>query len=395
MSHFKLDDVDIEGKRILVRIGTDVPVDEEGNILDDMRINLSIPTLKAILEKVPSKLILMCHMGRPKNNEHNLRTDNVALRISEILGEEVAKIDNWGEDGLPDSRIIFLENVRFNKAEKSEDIVERDNFGKQLSGLADVFVQDAFSNSHHDQASMTSIPKFIISCAGLLVEKEISTIKNALDNPQRPFISLIGGLKAEKLNAVKNMLEKADHILIAGALAFTVLKAEGHEMGASKIDAEGLEKLKDLVEEIRSNEKVVLPTDAVIADKFDAEAESKVVSIDSIPHNWLALDIGPESVKKYCEIISNAKTIVWNGPIGVFEFEKFAQGTKDIANAIVASGAKVIVGGGNSAEAIYKMGLGNKITHVSSGGGASLQLFEGKKLVAIEALEANFTRFSH
>lgn len=388
--HFTINDMNFDDKKVLIRLGSDVPVNDNGDILDDSRLLLSLPTIKHIIEKGASKLILICHLGRPTNNEEYLKTNKLAKRLSELLNMDVDKVDNWSAS---ENKIVFLENLRFNPLEKSKNEEERDNFAKELSSQADIFVQDAFSNCHRDHASMTSIPKFIPSCTGIVVEKELRIINHAMNNPKKPFISIIGGLKADKLNAVSKMLEKADNVLIAGALAFTLLKAKGYNMGSSRIDLEGLENLNKLKNDINSNEKIILPEDAIVADNFSNEAESKVVDIDSIPENYLALDIGPISIKKYCDILDQAKTVVWNGPIGVFEFEKFANGTKEIAKKLTEIDADVIVGGGDSAEAIYKLGIEDKITHVSSGGGASLELFEGKKLIAIKSLEENFSKF--
>lgn len=395
MVHFRMNDFNFNNKRVLVRLGTDVPVSPEGNILDEKRIAESLSTLRYILEKNPSKLILICHMGRPKNNETIFKTDKVAERLSSLLGQNVKKVDDWGENGLPADKIIFLENLRFNPNEKNKDSVKRDMFGKHLASLADVFVQDAFSNCHHDDASMIFVTKYVPSCAGLLVEKEVSNINGAMQNPQRPFVSIIGGLKAEKLNAVQNIAKRADKVLIAGALAFTVLKNEGYNVGMSKIDSEGLNSMKEILEEVKKTGKMILPVDAVVANKFDANADSKIVKIDQIPDSWLALDIGPESVRMYLEHIKDAKTIVWNGPIGVFEFDKFSHGTRAIAKALVEkkNNAVVIIGGGDSAEVIDKLGYEKDVTLVSSGGGASLEMFEGKKLIAITALEENYGLF--
>ena len=387
--YFNLEDIDFKDKRVMIRLGTDVPIDEEGNILDDTRIKLALPTIKYVLERKAKQIILMCHLGRPKNNEDKFRTDKIAEKISTLLDERIIKVDGWGPI---EGKIIFLENLRFHDGEKNKDEEKRDKFGKELASLADIFVQDAFSNCHRDHASMTSIPKFIPSCTGMLVEKEISIITSTLNNPERPFVSIIGGVKADKLNAIKNMSNKADFILVGGALAFTILKAQGYNVGKSKIDMEGLD--MDFIEEIKTNEKIVLPVDAVVADKFSGDANTKEVSIEEIPKEWMALDIGPKSIEKYVNIIKNAKTVVWNGPIGVFEFKRFAEGTEKIAYALAELDAKVIIGGGDSEEAVSKLGLQDKMTHISSGGGASLTLFEGKKLIAIEALKENFKQFN-
>lgn len=382
-----LKDMDFKDKKVIMRLEINVPVDNDGAIKNDSRLKISIPSIKYILDQGAKQIIIMGHMGRPKNKEPNLKTDKVAERFEELLGADVGKVDDWGENGIPDSKVIVLENTRFNPAEKSKDSGERDAFGKQLASLADIYVNDAFGNCHRDQASMTSVPKFIPGCVGLSVEKEVENIGNAIKNPEKPMVAIIGGLKADKLNTVKNLLPITDNVLIGGALAFTLLKASGYEVGDSKIDDEGLESLKGLVEEIKNSSKIVLPKDAVVADKFAEDANSKVVPIDKIEKGWMALDIGPESIKEYCDILKNAKTILWFGPIGVFEFEKFANGTKEIANVLANSNAVTIIGGGDSATAVKKLGLADKMTFVSSGGGASLQLVEKGTLPAIEVLK--------
>ncbi|MBU2561408.1 MAG: phosphoglycerate kinase [Nanoarchaeota archaeon] len=376
-------------KKVLVRTGFDVPLDDKGNVLDDSRIRASVPTIRYILEHGAEQVIIMTHIGRPKNKERQLMTCKVAAKLSEILGESVMKVDDFGENGIPDpkiDRVVMLENLRFHPGEKDKDPAKRDGFGKMLASIAEVYVNDAFSNCHRDHASMTSVPKFIPGCVGLSVEQEVRTISKALENPERPFVSIIGGVKADKLNAVANLIDRVDRILIAGALAFTLLKKFGKEVGKTKTDTEGLGAFDALVSKIKDNPKVVLPVDVVLADRFDADADSKVTSVDNIDPGWMALDIGPETVRCFREVIAGAKTIIWNGPIGVFEFDRFAGGTKEIANALAESGAITIVGGGDSGAAVEKLGLKDRLTLVSSGGGASLELFEGKELVALKAL---------
>lgn len=331
----------------------------------------------------------MTHIGRPKSREGKFMTDRLAAKLSDLLGETVTKIDDFGENGLPDhniDRVVMLENLRFDPREKDNDSKQRDELGKHLASLADIYVNDSFSTCHRDHASMTSVPKFIPGCVGLSVEQEVSTIKTALDDPKRPFISIIGGVKADKLNAVDNLLEKVDTILIAGALSFTLLKKFGDEVGRTQVDTEGLEEFDNLIKRIKNNPKVILPVDAVLADRFDKDAKSKITSIDSIDPEWMALDIGPETTNKFKDIISSAKTIIWNGPIGVFEFDRFADGTREVAQALADSDATTIVGGGDSGAAVEKLGLKDKMTLTSSGGGASLTLFEGKELVALKHL---------
>jgi len=387
-----LQDTYVAKKRVLVRTGFDVPIDEKGNILDDTRICISVPTIKYLLEHGAEQVVVMTHIGRPKEKERTLMTDKLAARLGELLGSgnEVTKIEDFGENGIPDpkvDRIVMLENLRFDPREKSKDKAERDEFGKQLAGLADLYVNDSFSTCHRDHASMTSVPKFLPGCAGLSVEEEVKTIHRAIDSPERPFVSIIGGVKADKLNAVANLLDRVDKILIAGALAFTLLKQFGKEVGKTKVDMEGLAEFKETLEKIKDNPKVILPTDCVLADKFDAEAESKQASVDDIDPDWMALDIGPETISRFRDELCRAKTIVWNGPIGVFEFERFSTGTEEIARALAGCDATTVVGGGDSGAAVEKLNLKDKMTLVSSGGGASLKMFEGKELVALKALK--------
>jgi phosphoglycerate kinase len=385
-----LSNVYIGKKKVILRAGFDVPMDASGSITDDSRIRASIPTIRYILDHGAARLIIATHIGRPKEKEKILRTDNVAKRLSELIGEKVVKVDGWGESGLPaDAKVIMLENLRFNTGEKDKDPAKRDVFGKQLASLADLYVNDAFSNCHRDHASMTSIPKFIPGCVGLSVEKEVNTITAAMEDPERPFVSIIGGVKADKLNAVANLLDRVDRIIIAGALAFTLLKRFGKEVGKTKTDTEGLGEFGQLIDKIRSNPKVLLPVDAVLADNFSNDANTKIASVDSIDPDWMALDIGPETARRFKEAIGSAKTVIWNGPIGVFELDKFAEGTRQVAGAMAdatARGAKTIVGGGDSGAAVEKMGIKDRLTLVSSGGGVSLEMFEGKELPAIKAL---------
>jgi len=378
---------DLAGKRVFVRVDFNVPLDDEGNVRDDKRIRHAIPTIKYLLEKNVSQIVLTSHLGRPKNNEAHLQTNKVAATLSELLGEPVVKVDDWGESGLPEDKIVMLENIRFHMAEKSKDEAERDEFGKQLASLADVFVNEAFSNSHRKHASMTSVPKVIPGCVGLGVEKEVAAITKAISDPEHPMVAVIGGLKADKLKAVKNLMSKADKILIAGALAFNLKKEQGINVGSSKVDDEGMAEMGDLVAEVNASDKILLPEDAIVADDFSETANSKEVPIDAIEDGWMALDIGSKTRGAYLDALHSAKTILWFGPIGVFEMEPFAGGTKAVGQAIANSGAVSIVGGGDSASAIKKLGLADKITLVSTGGGASLEMIEGKELPALAILK--------
>ncbi len=376
---------DLTGKKVIVRVDFNVPLDDDGNVRNDKRIRHALPTLKYLLEAGVSQLILMTHVGRPKNNEENLKTGKIAAKLAEHLGQEVKKVDDWGENGLPEAKIVMLENLRFHPGEKSKDEAEVEAFSRQLASLADVYVNEAFSNSHRKHASMM-LPKYMEGYVGFGVEKEVSAIKGALESPEHPVVAVIGGLKADKLTAIHNLLGIADDILVAGALAFTLLKAKGKNMGASKIDDEGLGEMGDLLEKVNASEKVHLPVDCVVDDAFAEDANAKEVSVDEVEESWMALDIGPETVGQYVAKLKDAKTILWFGPIGVFEMEPFSHGTKMIGRTIAEADAVSIVGGGDSASAVEKMGLEDQMTLVSTGGGASLKMIEGKELPAIKLL---------
>jgi phosphoglycerate kinase len=386
-----LNDGDFKGKRVLVRVDFDTPVNKEtGEIEDDSRIRISVPTINALLEKEAKQVILIWKLGRPKNKEKYLRTNAGAERLQELIGEKVVKVDNWGENGLPDARIVALENLRFDDREDSKDEAVKDARAKEIAKLGDVYVFDAFSMAHRKDASVVPIQKYLPSCMGLSVQKEIETIGATMEKPKKPFVSIIGGLKADKMDAIQNMLKKADYVLMGGALAFLFLKIKGKEVGDTKIDNEYGYSLPD---DVKDSKKIILPIDAVVADKFDNNANTGIVDIDSIEKGWMALDIGPETIEKYKRILKKAKTIVWNGPVGVFEMENFSKGTKELAELIAGLDATTIIGGGDTASAIESFGLADKMSLVSSGGGASLTLFEGKTLAAVEALKENAKNF--
>jgi len=377
----------LKGKKVFVRVDFNVPLDEKGNVRDDKRIKHALPTLKFLLDNGAEQLILASHVGRPKNNEPELKTDKEAEKLGELLGMKVAKVDNWGESGVPGEKIVMLENLRFHAGEKSKDEAERDVFGKQMASLADFYVNEAFSNSHRKHASMTSIPKFIPGYAGMGVEKEVAGIGKAIEAPEHPLIAVIGGLKADKLNAIHNLMNIADKVLVGGALAYSLRKAQGFNAGSTKVDEEGMSEQAELVKEIIKSPKVVLPVDAIVADEFSETAKSKAVSYDAIEDGWMALDIGPKTSAMYVDEIKKAKTVLWFGPIGVFEMKPFAKGTEAIGNAIADSRALSVVGGGDSASAVKKLGLVDKMTLVSTGGGASLEMIEGKEMPGLKILK--------
>lgn len=375
---------DLKGKKVIVRVDFNVPLSSEGVIKNDQRIRFALPTLQYLLDQGVSQLILMTHVGRPKNNEEKLKTNRIAQRLSDLVGQPVKKLDDWGEVDMPNDSIVLLENLRFHPSEKNKDEAKRDEFGKHLASLADIYVNEAFSNSHRYHASMTSVPKFLPAYSGFGLQKELDSMQKALKNPVHPVVAIVGGLKADKLNAIQNLLSFSDSILVAGALSFSLLKAQGKEMGNSKIDQEGLSEMSDLVHQINQSDQVFLPTDAVVADDFSENANYKTVPVDGIEPGWMALDIGPNTTQLYVEKIRQAKTILWFGPIGVFEMKPFQNGTRLIAKAIAETNALKIVGGGDSASAVDYFNLKDQMTHVSTGGGASLFLLEGNSLPALD-----------
>jgi phosphoglycerate kinase len=383
----KLNECNCKGKHVIMRVDFNVPM-QDGKITSDRRIREALPSITHILKQEPKQLILMTHIGRPKDNEPELKTDKAAERLGKLLGEKVKKVQGWKP---AKDRIVMLENLRFNKAEKSKDAEERDGFGKELAGHADLYINEAFSNCHRQHASMTSVPKFIPGYAGFAVSKEYTIITNAVKNPKRPLVSIIGGLKTDKINAIKNMLRNADMVLLGGALAYLFLKISGIDIGSTKIDSEGLKETEQDIKELLDEPKLLLPVDCVIGNSFSPDAESKIVEVENITKGWQCLDIGPETIKLYKEALSRAKTVIWNGPLGVFEFDKFANGTKALAEVLAKSSATTIIGGGDSAAAIEKFGLAKKMTHISTGGGASLELMQGNELAALKALEKSVT----
>ncbi|MBS3100642.1 phosphoglycerate kinase [Candidatus Woesearchaeota archaeon] len=389
-----LNDLDAKGKRVLVRVDFNVPLDKKTNeIADDKRIRESLPTIKFLAER-NAKVILCSHLGRPDGKVvDSLRMDKVALRLGQLLGRKAKKLNDCVGDevkreiaGMNNGDVALLENLRFHPEEEAND----ENFSEQLAELADLYVNDAFGTCHRAHASTYGVAKHLRSAAGFLVEKELRVMGKAMENPDKPFIGILGGAKiSDKIKVIENLLKKVDKLLIGGAMAFTFIKAEGKNVGASKVEDGQV----DLAKKLLYNKKIVLPVDVVAANHFDANADSKIVDINDIPNGWLGLDIGPKTIENYKEILKNAKTVVWSGPLGVFEFEKFANGTKEIARFLTTLKATTIVGGGDTAAAAEKFGYAGKLTHVSTGGGASLEFFEGKKLPGIEALEESYKKF--
>ena len=399
---------DIAGKRVLVRVDFNVPLDDAGKITDDTRIRAALPTIENLTSK-GAKVILASHFGRPQGAtsvervKDKLRLTPVAGRLAELLRDPthpekvlVTKCDDCiganvkkAIDNLGNGEVVLLENVRFHPGEESND----PEFAKQLASLADLYVNDAFGTAHRAHASTEGVTHYLSpSVAGLLIEKELQYLQSAIEDPKRPLASIIGGSKvSSKIGVIETLLEKCDKLIIGGGMIFTFYKARGLSVGASLVEEDKLELAKSL--EAKAKERgiqLLLPTDVVVANKFAPDAESKIVSIDNIPDGWMGLDIGPDSIKLFQEALADVKTVIWNGPMGVFEFDKFAAGTDAIAHTLAGlteTGTTTIIGGGDSVAAVEKVGVADKMSHISTGGGASLELLEGKVLPGIEALD--------
>lgn len=392
MNKMSIDDVQVKGKRVLVRVDFNVPVDDQGQITDDRRIKAAIPTIKSLADR-GAKVILVSHFGRPKGGpEDKYRMDAMGKRLSELMGKPVVKVnDSIGADSkkaieaLPEGGVVLLENVRFYKEEEANN----EEFAKSLADLADIYVNDAFGTAHRAHASTAGVAKFLKpAVSGYLMQKEIDIMGKALSNPERPFVAILGGAKvADKLGVIKNLLEKVDTLIIGGGMAYTFLKAQGMEIGKSLLDAEKIEFAKEMMAQAKSRGiKLLLPVDVVVTDDFKKPTMSKTVAVNQIPSDLQGVDIGPETIKLFAKEIKTAKTVIWNGPMGVFELPQFAVGTKAVAEALTRSKGTTIVGGGDSAAAVEQMGYAEKVTHVSTGGGASLEFMEGIELPGVAAL---------
>ncbi|MFH7241411.1 MAG: phosphoglycerate kinase [Spirulina sp.] len=387
---------DLEGKRVLVRADFNVPLDDQGAITDDTRIRAALPTIQDLTGK-GAKVILTSHFGRPKAQVvESMRLTPVAKRLGELLGQDVIKCDDCIGDavaaavnGMSNGQVALLENVRFYAGEEAND----PEFAKALAANADLYVNDAFGTAHRAHASTEGVTKYLSpSVAGYLIEKELQYLQAAIENPQRPLAAIIGGSKvSSKIGVIETLLDKVDKLLIGGGMIFTFYKARGLSVGGSLVEEDKLELAKAL--EAKAKEKgvdLLLPTDVVVADKFAPDANAQTVSVEAIPDGWMGLDIGPDAIKVFQDALKQCKSVIWNGPMGVFEFDKFAAGTEAIAHTLAEltpQGVTTIIGGGDSVAAVEKVGVAEQMSHISTGGGASLELLEGKELPGIAALD--------
>lgn len=386
-----MEDIQVKGQRVFVRVDFNVPM-EEGRITDETRIKAAIPTIQYLVDN-GAKVILASHLGRPKGEvNEDMRLTAVGERLAELMGRPVKKLDeSIGEAveaavaEMNDGDIVLLENVRFHKGEEKND----EELSKAFARLADVYVNDAFGAAHRAHASTEGIAKFVdVAASGYLMQKELDVLGKALSTPERPFTAIIGGAKVkDKIGVIENLLDQVDHLIIGGGLSFTFIKAQGFDIGKSLLEEDKIELAKSFIE--KAKEKGVelhIPIDAVVANEFSKDADTKVVGVDEIPADWMGLDIGPKTAEKYAEVIKQSKLIIWNGPMGVFEMDKFANGTKTVADAMAETAGYTVIGGGDSAAAVEKFNVAEKMDHVSTGGGASLELMEGKELPGITAL---------
>lgn len=393
MSKKSVRDIDVSRKRVLVRVDLNVPLDEEtGVITDYTRIRAVLPTIEYLIDK-RARVILCSHLGRPDGKVvEKLRLTQVAEQLSKLLGKKVAMAsDCIGADvekaaaKLKDGDVLLLENLRFHAEEEKND----PQFAQALSKLADIYVNDAFGTAHRSHASVVGVARYLPAVAGLLLEKEIGVMGKALTDPVRPFAALIGGAKiSDKIGVMENILEKVDYLLVAGGMCATFFKALKYDVGASSVEEDKLDLARRLMDRADKRRiKLMLPSDVVVGNRFSEDAESKVVSASNIPAGWYIMDIGPQTLGAFVATLRECETIIWNGPVGVFEYAKFSKGTRDIANLLARLDATTIIGGGSTAEAVEKIGLADQMTHVSTGGGASLKFLEGKTLPGVAALQ--------
>ena len=386
-----INDLDVAGKRVFVRVDFNVPLDG-GHITDDTRIRAALPTIEKLADS-GAKVILASHLGRPKGQvNEDMRLAPAGKRLSELLGKDVRILPESTGDtvkeavaSMQDGDVVLLENVRFHEGEEKND----PELAKQFAELADVYVNDAFGAAHRAHASTAGIAEHLPAASGLLMEKELDVLGKALAEPERPFTAIIGGAKVkDKIGVIDHLLDKVDHLLLGGGLSYTFTKAQGHDVGNSLVEEDKIDLAKSFIHKAEEKGvKLHIPTDAVAASEFKADAETRIVKTDSIPEGWMGLDIGPETAAEYADVIRQSKTILWNGPMGVFEMDAFAEGTKTVAQAVAETEGYTIIGGGDSAAAVEKFGLADRMDHVSTGGGASLEFMEGKELPGVSALD--------
>ena len=380
------------GKRVLVRVDFNVPLDKERRITDDARIKASLPTINYLIDK-KAKVILMSHLGRPEG-EYNpmFSLDVVAERLAELLDKEVIFLsDCIGSEvrkkvsNLSDGDVVLLENLRFHKEEKKND----ESFARELASLGDIYVNDAFAASHRKHASVVGVAKFLPSYAGFLVSKEIEVLSSLLENPKTPFMAILGGAKvSDKIGVIKNLMNKVATVLIGGGMSYTFLKSQGYEIGDSLLEEEKIKVAQEILKDAeKRGVRILLPIDIVVADKFSEDANTEIVDAKKIPGGWMGMDIGPKTIDFFKKELEKAKTVFWNGPLGVFEMKKFANGTNSIAEFLGELNAVTVIGGGDSASAVRKAGVADKMTHISTGGGASLEFLEKGSLPGVEVLE--------
>ncbi len=385
-------DVDVAGKTVLVRVDFNVPQDKDGNVTDATRIEAALPTVRWLLER-NARVVLMSHLGRPDGKVvDKLRMAPVARELEKLLGQPVKTApDSVGPEvermvrDLKQGEVLLLENLRFHPEEEAND----PEFARQLASLADLYVNDAFGTAHRAHASTAGVASFIPAVAGFLMEKELAALGSILENPARPLAAIIGGAKvSSKIKVLQNLLTKVDVLIIGGGMANTFLKARGLQVGKSLLEEDKVEVARDLMNQAQQKGvKLGLPTDVVVAERFEAEAPSKVVAVDDVPEGWVIMDIGPRTVDEFVKLLEPARTVFWNGPMGVFEMPRFANGTKAIAEILAKSSATTVVGGGDSVAAVEQMGYADRMTHISTGGGASLELVEGRTLPGVAALQ--------
>jgi phosphoglycerate kinase len=383
-------DIDVKGKRVFVRVDFNVPM-EEGKVTDDTRIRAALPTIQYLIDE-GAKVILASHLGRPKGEvKDELRLTAAGERLAELLGKSVNKLDeSVGENvkaAIADMQagdVVLLENVRFHAGEEKNDT----ELSKQFAELADIYVNDAFGAAHRAHATTAGIAEYLPAVSGFLMQKELDVLGKALANPERPFTAIIGGSKVkDKIGVINHLLEKVDNLIIGGGLSYTFTKAQGYEIGKSLLEEDKIELAQTFMQKAKDNGvNLYMPVDAVVADEFSKDANTKVVAIEDIPADYMGLDIGPKTTALYADVIKNSKLVIWNGPMGVFEIDVFANGTKGVAEAMAQTEGYTVIGGGDSAAAVEKFGVAEKMSHVSTGGGASLEFMEGKELPGVVAL---------